>query len=99
MTKSITKRSPLYFVNLYVAKKFSGYLDIFSQKSRYLNELSVMRINPFSFEIVIMQYELASRDTLSELFRVKSFSASLCGSVGKDFDYHACFHEFESRLT
>jgi len=24
--------------------------------------------------------------------------ASLCGSVGKDFFYHACGHEFESRL-
>jgi len=23
---------------------------------------------------------------------------SLCGSVGKDFVYHACGHEFESRL-
>jgi len=24
--------------------------------------------------------------------------ASLCGSVGKDFVYHVCGHEFESRL-
>jgi len=24
--------------------------------------------------------------------------ASLCGSVGKDFVYHACGHEFETRL-
>jgi len=25
--------------------------------------------------------------------------ASLCGSVGLDFIYHACGHEFESRLN
>jgi len=30
--------------------------------------------------------------------KVQESRVSLCGSVGKDFVYHACGHEFESRL-
>jgi len=32
------------------------------------------------------------------LYKYKLHNASLCGLVGKDFVYHACGHEFESRL-
>jgi len=34
-----------------------------------------------------------------EFVFVYGLRASLCGSVGKDFVYHAFGHEFKSRLT
>jgi len=67
---------------------------------RHSNFTTVPTVTPNCPILVDVDYEFQKMgiDQWKKLFIVIHVIASLCGLVGKDFVYHACGHEFESRL-